>query len=48
MTEALACTQQAFLTYLLEVLIVDDAPQTEKEPFFCLGCVIKNPTADVI
>ena len=36
MTEALACTQQALLTYLLEVLIVDDTPSNRKEPFFCL------------
>jgi len=36
MTEALACTQQALPTYLLEVLIVDDTPSNRKEPFFCL------------
>ena len=33
MTEVLACAQQPLLTYLLEVLIVDDAPS---------GCVIKK------
>ena len=31
MTEALACTQQALLTYLLEVLIVDDTPRVRHQ-----------------
>ena len=43
MTEVLACAQQPLLTYLLEVLIVDDAPSHRKEPFFLFErCVMKK------
>ena len=42
MTEVLACAQQTLLTYLLEVLIVDDA---EKNLFLC---VINKSTAGAI